>query len=60
MASGEQEPTRAVFLVDGDDPTLVGEAVRALVDEQVGDADRALVVEDHRGDDVDLAAVADS
>jgi DNA polymerase-3 subunit delta len=60
MAAGEQEPTRAVFLVDGDDPTLVAEAVRARVDEQVGEADRSLVVEDHRGDDVDLAAVADS
>lgn len=60
MVSGEQEPSRAVWLVDGDNPTLVGEAVRALVDELVGEAERSLVVEDHRGEDVDLAAVADS
>lgn len=51
---------RAAWLVDGDDPTLVGEAVRSLVDDLVGDADRSLVVEDHRGDEVDLAAVADA
>jgi DNA polymerase-3 subunit delta len=54
------EPKRMVWLVDGDDPTLVGEAVRSLVDDLVGDAERSLVVEDHRGDEVDLAAVADA
>lgn len=53
------EATRRVWLVDGDDPTLVGEAVRSLVDQLVGDADRSMAVEDHRGDEVDLAAVAD-
>ena len=51
---------RAAWLVEGDDPTLVAEAVRGVVDELVGDADRAMVVEDHRGDEIDLAAVADA
>ncbi|HEY1733242.1 MAG TPA: hypothetical protein VGG23_02260, partial [Acidimicrobiales bacterium] len=51
---------KAVWLVDGDDQTLVGEAVRALVDELVGTAERSLVVEDFRGDELDLAAVADA
>jgi DNA polymerase III subunit delta len=50
----------AVWLVDGDDPTLVSERVQALVDDLVGDADRSLVVEDFRGDEVDLGAVADA
>jgi DNA polymerase-3 subunit delta len=49
---------RAVWLVEGDDATLVGERVRGLVDELVGTADRALVVEDFRGDELDLATVA--
>ncbi|HET9689740.1 MAG TPA: DNA polymerase III subunit delta [Acidimicrobiales bacterium] len=51
---------RAAWLVEGDDPTLVSEAVRGVVDELLGDGDRAMVVEDHRGDEVDLAAVADA
>ena len=58
MAVGETG--RAVFLVQGDDPTLVAEAVQGVIDELVGDADRNLVVEDFRGDEVDLAAVADA
>ena len=48
------------ILVDGDDPTLVSEALSKLIDELVDGADRDLVVEDYRGDSVDLAAVADS
>jgi DNA polymerase-3 subunit delta len=51
---------RAVWLVDGGDATLVAEAIRALIDELVGAADRSLVVEDFRGDDVDLGLVADA
>ncbi len=51
---------RAVYQVDGDDPSLVGEAVRSVVADLVGDADRSLAVEDFRGEDVDLAAVADA
>jgi DNA polymerase III subunit delta len=49
-----------VRLVDGDDPTLVAEAIRAQVDELVGETDRTLVVEEFRGDEVDLGAVADA
>ncbi|MCU4187328.1 DNA polymerase III subunit delta [Acidiferrimicrobium sp. IK] len=54
------EQLRTVWLVDGDDPTLVAEAVRGLVDDLVGDADRSMALEDHRGEEVDLAAVADA
>lgn len=49
-----------VVLVDGDDPSLISEALAGVMRELVGDADRDLVVEDYRGDNVDLAAVADS
>lgn len=49
-----------VVLVDGDDPTLVSEALSKLIDELVGDVDRDLVVEDYRDEGTDLAAVADS
>ncbi|MHB8506354.1 MAG: DNA polymerase III subunit delta, partial [Acidimicrobiales bacterium] len=56
MSTGE----RFVWLVEGDDPTLVSEAVRGLVDELVGEAERSLVVEDFANDEVDLAVVADA
>lgn len=49
-----------VVLVDGDDPTLVSEALAKVVDELVGAGDRELMVEDYRDEGVDLAAVADS
>ncbi len=49
-----------MWLVDGDDATLVSEAVRGLIDELVGPADRSLAVEDFRGDELDLGAVADA
>jgi DNA polymerase-3 subunit delta len=49
-----------VLLVDGDDPILIAEAVSQLVDELVGSNNRELLVEDYRGDEVDLAAVAES
>jgi len=39
---------------------LVAEAVKALVGELVGDSDRSMAVEDFRGEEVDLAAVADA
>lgn len=50
----------AVWLVDGDDPTLVAEGVRGLVEELVGDDDRTLAVEDFEGEEVDLGVVADA
>jgi DNA polymerase-3 subunit delta len=49
-----------VVLVEGDDPTLIAEAVSAVVDELVGTGHRELIVEDHRGEEVDLASVAES
>jgi DNA polymerase-3 subunit delta len=50
------ESVRLVWLVDGDDPTLVAEEVRRLVAELAG-ADAGLSVEDFWGDEVDLDAV---
>jgi DNA polymerase-3 subunit delta len=49
--------TGAAWLVDGDDPTLVGDEVRRLVGELAG-ADPGLSVEDFWGEEVDLDAVA--
>ncbi len=55
-----------VYLVRGDDETVLGEAVRSLVTELVGDADRALVVEEldtgryGRGDGYDSAPVVEA
>jgi DNA polymerase-3 subunit delta len=49
----------ALTLVEGDDPTLVAEAVRRVVADLLGDADRALALEDHGSEDLDLAAIAD-
>jgi DNA polymerase-3 subunit delta len=52
----------AAYLVRGDDPALRSQAMLALLDELVGDADRALVLEEHApdGDDPDTAAAADA
>ena len=52
--------TLPVLLVDGDDSTLIAEAVRAQLAELIGDEERDLAVEDFGGDEVDLARVADS
>lgn len=52
-----------VYLVKGDDPSLVAQAARTLVAELVGDRDPALVVEEHGGpsaDDLDVGAVVDA
>lgn len=49
-----------VVLVEGNDPTLLGEAVEKTIRELLGGEDRSLALEDYEGDDVDLAAVADS
>jgi DNA polymerase III subunit delta len=58
-AKGESGPSadRLAWLVDGDDPVLVGGKVRELVKSLAG-ADPALSVEDFWGDDIDLDAVA--
>lgn len=60
MAGREQPAAPAVWLVEGDDPTLVSEAVKGVVDEQLGGEDRGLAVEDYSGEEVDLSAVADA
>jgi DNA polymerase-3 subunit delta len=51
-----------VYLVKGDDASLVSEAVRALVRELVGDEDPALVVEEiaSGGDDGDTTATVEA
>lgn len=52
-----------VYLVRGDDPALVAQATRALLDRLVGERDPALVVEEHGGssvDDLDAGAVVDA
>lgn len=51
---------RGVWLVDGDDPVLVSDAVAKLTAELVGPAERELVLESFTGEEVDLAAVADA
>lgn len=48
------------YLVKGEDAVIVGDAVRTLVDELVGDGDAALTVEDFSSDDYELAAVVDA
>jgi DNA polymerase-3 subunit delta len=50
----------AAWLVTGEDPSLVAQAVSGLVSELVGPADRALVLEDFAGDQVDVGAVVNA
>jgi DNA polymerase-3 subunit delta len=50
----------AVYLVKGEDPVVVGDAVRTLVDELVGKGDASLMVEDFSSDDYELAAAVDA
>lgn len=50
-----------VHLVRGEDPALVGQAARTLVDRLAGNLDPSLVVEEHGvGDELDVAAVVDA
>ena len=53
-------PEPSVHLVDGDDPTLVSEAVRGLVEQLLGGVDRGLALEDFSSDDTDASVVADA
>jgi DNA polymerase-3 subunit delta len=58
-------PTRSqsVYLVKGDDAALVAQAVRALLDDVVGDGDHALIVEEiggGAGDELSVGAVVDA
>lgn len=47
-------------LVTGDDPVLVGEAVRTEVDRLLDGGDRSLLVAEFEGDDYELREVADA
>lgn len=52
-----------VYLVRGDDPSLVAQAARGLLEQLVGDRDPALVVEEHGGSSIeefDAGAVVDA
>lgn len=67
MSAGRRsDPTSApapVYLVRGDDPALVTQAVRGLLAELVGERDQALVVEEHGGssiEELDAGAVVDA
>lgn len=49
-----------VQLLRGDDPVLLGDEVRRVVDALVGDGDRGLLVDEHAGDEYELAAAVDA
>ncbi len=54
---------KAVYLVKGDDPSLVAQTTHGLVERLVGEADPTLVVEEFGGpgaDDLDVGAVVDA
>ncbi|HTV10709.1 MAG TPA: DNA polymerase III subunit delta [Acidimicrobiales bacterium] len=59
MSSSELDVLGA-WLVTGEDPALVAEAVARLVMELVGGTERSLVVEDFSGEELELAAVVDA
>jgi DNA polymerase-3 subunit delta len=50
------------YLVRGDDPALVAQEARALIDRLVGDRESSFVVEEHgaSGEDLDVKAVVDA
>jgi DNA polymerase III subunit delta len=57
------EAPPVAILVRGDDPSLVGQAVRDLVAELVGDQDPGMVVEEHSelaADGADVGAIVDA
>ena len=56
--AGGAAASPAAWLVTGEDPSLLGEAVTKLVGELVGASERSLALEDFSGDEVDVAAVA--
>lgn len=53
-------PGTSVWLVTGEDPSLVTEAVGNLVSELVGAEDRSLVLEDFSGEELELGSVVDA
>jgi DNA polymerase-3 subunit delta len=52
----------STYLVRGDDPALVAQAARGLIDRLVGDREPSFVVEEHgaSGEDLDVKAVIDA
>ncbi len=52
----------STYLVRGDDPTLVAQEARGLIDTLVGDREPSFVVEEHgaSGEDLDVKAVIDA
>lgn len=52
----------STYLVRGDDPTLVAQEARGLIDTLVGDRESSFVVEEHgaSGEDLDVKAVIDA
>lgn len=54
------ERAAPVYLVQGDDPSLVSEEVRRLVTTLVGDQDHAMTVEEIGGDELDVGVVLDA
>lgn len=57
------ESPAPAYHVRGDDPSVLAQAVRALIARLVGDREPALVVEEHGGpgsDELDVAAVVDA
>lgn len=61
--TGAETEVVPVYLVRGDDASLVAQEARALLDRLVGGRDPALVVEEHGGsssEDLDVGAVVDA
>jgi DNA polymerase-3 subunit delta len=56
----DNENAMSVHLLVGDDEAILRSAVSTLVHSLVGEADRALVVDEYDGDDYTLGAVADA
>jgi DNA polymerase-3 subunit delta len=52
--------TAPAYLVRGDEPTLLADAVAEITTQLVGEDDPAYVVEDFGGDDYEIAAVVDA
>ncbi len=62
-ASPPAVPARSVYLVKGDDPSLIGQATHALCEELVGGGDPSLMVEEFGGpgaDQFEVGAVIDA
>ena len=61
--AGAVAETSTSYLVRGDDPAMVAQVARSLIDRLVGERDPTLVVEEHGGssiDDLDAGAVVDA